>query len=254
MTQTGKFSAFLAAAMLCAGIIPATAQDNEEGFDLAGQRYEPQYVNPVTGKALDHKGIILNPTPQSLQKTGDGCLDISEGLKIKDRKKCFGDLLSDFAGEGKCPVLTVDFGGKAAAKAGTREITGAYSLEVNGKGITVIGYDEAGAWYGLGSLRQLAREGKIPFVSIQDWPDLPFRGVVEGFYGTPWSHEVRLSLIDFYGKFKMNTYVYGPKDDPYHSSPNWRKPYPEDEALKIKELVEACNRNHVNFVQVPDDV
>lgn len=248
MTQKGKFSAFLAAAMLCAGIIPATAQDNEEGFDLAGQRYEPQYVNPVTGKALDHKGIILNPTPQSLQKTGDGCLDIYEGLKIKDRKKCFGDLLSDFAGEGKCPVLTVDFGGKAAAKAGTREIPGAYSLEVNGKGITVIGYDEAGAWYGLGTLRQLAREGKIPFVSIQDWPDLPFRGVVEGFYGTPWSHEVRLSLIDFYGKFKMNTYVYGPKDDPYHSSPNWRKPYPVDEALKIKELVEACNRNHVNFV------
>ena len=46
----------------------------------------------------------------------------------------------------------------------------------------------------------------------------------------------------------MNTYVYGPKDDPYHSSPNWRKPYPVDEALKIKELVEACNRNHVNFV------
>ena len=248
MTQTGKFSAFLAAAMLCAGIFPATAQDNEDGFDLASQRYEPQYVNPVTGKALDHKGIIVNPTPQSLQKTDDGYLDISAGLKIKDRKKCFGEILSDFTGDGKCPVLTVDFGEKAAAKAGTREIPGAYSLEVSGKGITVTGYDETGAWYGLGTLRQLASEGKIPFVSIQDWPDLPFRGVVEGFYGTPWSHEVRLSLIDFYGKFKMNTYVYGPKDDPYHSSPNWRKPYPEDEALKIKELVEACNRNHVNFV------
>ena len=248
MTQTGKFSAFLAAAMFCAGIIPATAQDNEEGFDLAGQRYEPQYVNPVTGKALDHKGIILNPTPQSLQKTDDGYLDISAGLKIKDRKKCFGEILSDFTGDGKCPVLTVDFGEKTAAKAGTREIPGAYSLEVSGKGITVTGYDETGAWYGLGTLRQLVREGKIPFVSIRDWPDLPFRGVVEGFYGTPWSHEVRLSLIDFYGKFKMNTYVYGPKDDPYHSSPNWRKPYPEDEALKIRELVEACNRNHVDFV------
>ena len=248
MTQTGKFSAFLAAAMLCAGIFPATAQDNEDGFDLASQRYEPQYVNPVTGKALDHKGIIVNPTPQSLQKTDDGYLDISAGLKIKDRKKCFGEILSDFTGDGKCPVLTVDFGEKAAAKAGTREIPGAYSLEVSVKGITVTGYDETGAWYGLGTLRQLVREGKIPFVSIRDWPDLPFRGVVEGFYGTPWSHEVRLSLIDFYGKFKMNTYVYGPKDDPYHSSPNWRKPYPEDEALKIRELVEACNRNHVDFV------
>ena len=62
------------------------------------------------------------------------------------------------------------------------------------------------------------------------------------------SHEARLSLIDFYGRYKMNTYIYGPKDDPYHSSPNWRKPYPENEAAEIKELVEACRANYVDFV------
>lgn len=72
--------------------------------------------------------------------------------------------------------------------------------------------------------------------------------MVEGFYGTPWSHQVRLSLIEFYGEMKMNTYVYGPKDDPYHSSPNWREPYPEDEARNIRELVEACNEHWVDFV------
>lgn len=71
---------------------------------------------------------------------------------------------------------------------------------------------------------------------------------MEGFYGTPWSHEVRLSLIDFYGRNKMNCYLYGPKDDPYHSCPNWRLPYPEQEARQIRELVEACNRNRVDFV------
>lgn len=87
----------------------------------------------------------------------------------------------------------------------------------------------------------------LPFVEINDYPDLPNRGVVEGFYGTPWSHEVRLSLIDFYGKFKMNSYLYGPKDDPYHSCPNWRLPYPEKEAQHIKELVDACNRNYVDL-------
>ena len=57
-----------------------------------------------------------------------------------------------------------------------------------------------------------------------------------------------MSLIDFYGRYKMNTYIYGPKDDPYHSSPNWRKPYPENEAAEIKELVEACRANYVDFV------
>ena len=71
---------------------------------------------------------------------------------------------------------------------------------------------------------------------------------MEGFYGTPWSHETRLSLIDTYGRYKMNYYVYGPKDDPYHSSPYWREEYPAEEAAEIKELVEACNRNRVNFV------
>lgn len=40
----------------------------------------------------------------------------------------------------------------------------------------------------------------------------------------------------------MNTYIYGPKDDPYHSSPNWRKPYPEKEAAQIKDLVEGSRR------------
>ena len=59
---------------------------------------------------------------------------------------------------------------------------------------------------------------------------------------------MRLSLIDFYGRNKMNCYLYGPKDDPYHSCPNWRLPYPEQEARQIRELVEACNRNRVDFV------
>ena len=79
-------------------------------------------------------------------------------------------------------------------------------------------------------------------MEIDDYPDLKYRGVVEGFYGTPWSHEVRMSLIDFYGKFKMNSYLYGPKDDPYHSCPNWRLPYPEKEAGNIKELMHWTER------------
>ena len=85
-------------------------------------------------------------------------------------------------------------------------------------------------------------------MEINDAPVFPYRGVVEGFYGMPWSHAVRLSLIEFYGRHKLNTYIYGPKDDPYHSSPNWRLPYPEREQRNIKELVEACRRNRVDFV------
>ena len=100
-----------------------------------------------------------------------------------------------------------------------------YRLTADSKTVRITARDAAGAFYGIQTLRQLmesevAAKGTLPFVEINDYPDLPDRGVVEGFYGNPWSHEVRLSLLDFYGKFKMNTYLYGPKDDPYHSSPN----------------------------------
>lgn len=126
-------------------------------------------------------------------------------------------------------------------------------MVIDGKGVNIVGYDEKGAFYGLQTLRAIVEspvsaDGQLPCLTVNDYPDLTYRGVVEGFYGTPWSHQVRLSLIDFYGKFKMNYYLYGPKDDPYHSSPNWRLPYPDKEAAEIKELVEACNRNHVDFV------
>ena len=46
----------------------------------------------------------------------------------------------------------------------------------------------------------------------------------------------------------MNTYIYGPKDDPYHSAPNWRLPYPEKEAVQLRELVKVAGENEVDFV------
>ena len=133
-----------------------------------------------------------------------------------------------------------------------KPVSGAYSLKADAKGIQIVGYDERGAFYGLQTLRQIVNsemaKGQMPYTTCNDYPDLPNRGVVEGFYGEPWSHQVRLSLIDYYGKNKMNTYLYGPKDDPYHSCPNWRLPYPEKEAKNISELVQACRRNRVDFV------
>ncbi len=42
------------------------------------------------------------------------------------------------------------------------------------------------------------------------------RGVIEGFYGPPWSHQDRLDVLRFMGREGLNTYIYAPKDDPYH--------------------------------------
>ena len=71
--------------------------------------------------------------------------------------------------------------------------------------------------------------GKLPLAEVTDYPDVPYRGVVEGFYGTPWSHEARLRQLEFYGRNQDDVYCRS-EDDPYHSTPSWRKPYPAKEA------------------------
>lgn len=168
--------------------------------------------------------------------------------------------------QSKFTTQTVAFSGKPSvtirsAKAGGSKLldgvpekSGAYKLVISPQGKVGIGaHDERGAFYAMQTLRQLGTkaggEGVIlPVGEIIDWPDIEFRGTVEGFYGTPWSHEARLSQLRFYGQNKMNTYIYGPKDDPYHSSPHWRDPYPADQAAQIRELVKVAKENHVDFV------
>ncbi len=121
-----------------------------------------------------------------------------------------------------------------------------YWMSVTQKGIVVVGTDEEGLFYGIETLLASMKEGKLQEGTVQDWPDVAFRGTVEGFYGTPWSHEARLSQIEFYGRNKMNVYIYGPKDDPYHRA-EWRKPYPDADAQRIKELNEHAKANGVKF-------
>ena len=230
-----------------------TLHAQETEFDLSSQRSESQDVNKVPGMKIDHNGLIINPQPHSLNRIEGKQLNASNGFSLKDKQKAFDGDLSFLTMAKKGTPITIDFGAKIAAKKGVKNVSGAYLLTINDKGIEIIGFDDKGAFYGIQTLRQIlespvSKDGTLPQLVINDYPDMKYRGIVEGFYGPPWSHEVRLSLIDFYGKFKMNSYLYGPKDDHYHSSPNWRLPYPENEAKNIKELVEACNRNRVDFI------
>ncbi|HHW82053.1 MAG TPA: O-GlcNAcase, partial [Bacteroidales bacterium] len=123
-----------------------------------------------------------------------------------------------------------------------------YYLSIEKDKIVVAGHDERGTYYGVQTLKQIMEGETLPIITIKDYPDIVARGVVEGFYGTPWTFDDRVRQLKFYGDNKLNTYIYGPKDDPYHRSPNWREPYPADEAKAIEELVDIANQNHVDFV------
>ncbi len=117
--------------------------------------------------------------------------------------------------------------------------------------VTLGGADGAGQFYAVQTLRQLfvdAEHGpsRISGAEVTDSPSMPLRGTIEGFYGEPWTHAQRLDQLDFYGEVKANTYIYAPKDDPYHRE-RWREPYPEEQLEQLRELVERADSNHVRF-------
>ena len=63
-------------------------------------------------------------------------------------------------------------------------------------------------------------------------PAFAERGIVEGFYGRPWTHEQRLDMIRFIGERGMNRFVYAPKDDPLMRR-EWARPYDADDLARI---------------------
>lgn len=139
-------------------------------------------------------------------------------------------------------------GDKAVSKVKKQVPTGeeAYYLNIDRGSATIAAHTDRGLYYGVQTLLGIMSQGKLEICTITDWPDVKHRGVVEGFYGTPWSHEHRLRQLDFYGRHKMNVYIYGPKDDPYHRD-HWREPYPDTEAARIRELVDRAKARGVHF-------
>lgn len=72
-------------------------------------------------------------------------------------------------------------------------------------------------------------------------------GVVEGFYRRPYTFDQRLDLIDFMSMLGLNTYVYGPKADPYHRK-YWQKAYPRQKLAQLHELHKVSQKKKIRFV------
>ena len=197
---------------------------------------------------------LVNPVPQEVSTT-NAIFEAPAQWSISADKKLSGHIydalataMPEIANKASFKVTIGVRGDKQVSK--YKKLipakTEGYYLKVTDKDIVIAGNDESGLFYGVQTLLGMMKEGKLEACTITDWPDVPFRGTVEGFYGTPWSHEARKSQLEFYGRNKMNVYIYGPKDDPWHRD-KWREPYPEAEANRIAELVEVAKKNSVNF-------
>ncbi len=127
--------------------------------------------------------------------------------------------------------------------------------------VVIIGETTDAVFCGLASLEQMldqTKDGKLTCVDIYDYANTQYRGVIEGYYGVPYSAEVTADLFRFMARYKMNTYMYGAKSDPYHSQ-YWDKAYPTTITQEQKEvgmltegmmrqLTDAAHKTKVNFI------
>jgi hypothetical protein len=72
-------------------------------------------------------------------------------------------------------------------------------------------------------------------------------GVIEGFYGKPWTPSERVELFDWMARWGLNTYFYAPKDDLHHRA-LWREPYAAADASALAQAVAECSRRDIRFV------
>lgn len=85
--------------------------------------------------------------------------------------------------------------------------------------------------------------GSVPVAAAKH----PGSGVIEGFYGRPWSWRERQKTMMALAVHGMDFYLYAPKDDPLHRH-DWRKPYPAEAMDAFRGLTSFGAALGVRFV------
>jgi hyaluronoglucosaminidase len=106
------------------------------------------------------------------------------------------------------------------------------------------------AWYVKAAL--LAREPCELFLIVTNCRLMKIqrfqrRGIVEGFFGPLWSMSHRKAMFEFGAARGMNTYLYAPKDDPYHRE-HWTQPYPQEQWRALVQLIRQAQKLRIDFV------
>ena len=102
--------------------------------------------------------------------------------------------------------------------------------------VTVAG--NAGIRPGLNTVQRGLQYGVWPTSAVQ-FPRFAIRGVIEGFYGPPWSHEERLDMVDFLADHDFTLFVLAPKDDASQRS-DWRSLLDDDAKRRLSQIVDRA--------------
>lgn len=122
----------------------------------------------------------------------------------------------------------------------------AFAVEISAGGTVVYADTKRERLCAETELARLRRNGSAPCGLYRFEPDFRTRGVIEGFYGKPWSMAARREILGLTARHGMNEYFYGPKDDPFHRD-RWREPYKNGGDAVLKELIAIAAENGMEF-------
>ena len=253
----------LLSVLLCCSVAVALAQQNYVIYPVPqtqeltqGQARLAGPVNIVAGPGVDAVTVA-----RARQVLGDRGLSSSVSAQPADGQ---ANLLLGIQGSGDA----------ADAEAGRQGLDrGVFSrpkydrhivsLSADARGLAqllVLGEHTDAVFCGLATIEQMLDRGTeaLPCVRFYDYADLRSRGVIEGYYGVPYNAEVTKDLFRFMARYKMNTYMYGAKSDPYHTR-YWDEPYPltltpDQERIgylsqdMLRDIVSVAHATKVNFI------
>ena len=225
--------------------VTAPATDPEAPTEEASEKDTEPVSDP---EDTSPSGVVMAdiyPTPSEI--TYEEGYVVTSKVKPNEAAAKYAELLADHGmtvAEDGLP-LTVTLRDMTELAYGADE---GYILHITQEGITIEAQTERGVHYAFMTLIQLIeKSGPFPLVTIKDAPRNPLRGVIEGFYGTAWTHEYRKDLFKFMGENKMNAYIYAPKDDAKHRA-LWRELYSGEELETLRDLITTARENYVKFI------
>jgi hyaluronoglucosaminidase len=71
-------------------------------------------------------------------------------------------------------------------------------------------------------------------------------GIIEGYFGTPWSWDARTFVMRFLAPHGYSFFTYAPKADAFLRR-RWREPHPDAEVQQLKNFAQACRAAKVRF-------
>ena len=125
-----------------------------------------------------------------------------------------------------------------------------YLIHAAPGGILVAGADAAGVFYGVQTLRQAMRGGRVPRVTAADWPALRYRGLsVDISRGPVLTDEQMCAVVRTLAEYKLNMLsLYMEHVFPYRHAPLAAPRGAGITAEKMRQLSAYARRYHVDLV------